>query len=251
MSREPVKRDNQDRSQVALGDVARSVVFYAVFYGGSVLYALVAVLIARFSPALLRRIVLGWSGFHRACTRTILGIRVVVEGELPCSHALVAIKHESFFEAIDAPNMLEDPAVIAKAELLRIPLWGPAGKAYGLVGVEREQGAKALRAMLSEARKRIAQGRVLVIFPEGTRVPHGQAAPLGAGFAGLYKLLNLPVVPVAIDSGPLYHRRWKRPGTITVRPGPAIPAGLPRDQIEARVLAAINALNPPGALTRE
>ena len=136
-----------------------------------------------------------------------------------------------------------DGRSFSKAELLRIPLWGAAARAYGLVPVEREQGARTLRAMLAAAKDRLAEGRPLVIFPEGTRVPHGHRAELRSGFAGLYKLLGLPVVPVAIDSGPCYHRTWKRPGTIHVKVGDAIPPGLPRDQVETRVHAAINVLN--------
>lgn len=225
-------------------DVVRSLLFYTVFYGGTIAYVLAAVVMLMLNQRAFTHVVQGWSAYHRFCARWLLGIRVKIEGELPRSHALVAMKHESFFEAIDAPNLLEFPAVIAKAELLRIPFWGHAAAAYGLIGVERDQGAKALRAMLTEARRRIKAGRVLAIFPEGTRVPHGEVAPLGAGFAGLYKLLGLPVVPVATDSGPLYHRRWKQAGLITVRAGEPIPAGLPREEMEARVLAAINALNP-------
>ena len=57
-------------------------------------------------------------------------------------------------------------------------------------------------------------------------------------------MLALPVVPVAVDSGPLYHRWWKRPGTVTFLIGETIPPGLPREEIEARVQDAINALNP-------
>ncbi len=97
--------------------------------------------------------------------------------------------------------------------------------------------------MLAEARRHIGSGRPLAIFPEGTRTPHGERPPLRSGFAGLYKLLDLPVVPVAVDSGPLYQRWWKRRGTITLRFGEPIPPGLPREEIEAQVHASINALN--------
>jgi 1-acyl-sn-glycerol-3-phosphate acyltransferase len=227
-----------------LRDIARSLLFYIVFYIGSIPFVLAATVAMALDAAMIPSIVLGWSRYHRRCARYLLGIRVVIEGTLPTSDTLMAMKHESFFEAIDAPHLIPKAGVIAKAELLRIPLWGRAAKRYGLIGVERDQGAKALRSMMVEARKVIAAGRVLVIFPEGTRVPHGSHAPLAAGFAGLYKLLKLPVVPVAIDSGALYHRRWKRAGTITIRAGELIPPGLPREEIEERVTAAINALNP-------
>ena len=69
--------------------------------------------------------------------------------------------------------------------------------------------------------------------------------PLQSGFAGIYKLLGLPVVPVAVDSGPLSHRWWTRPGTITLHCGEAIEPGLPREELEARVHAAIDVLNAP------
>jgi len=97
--------------------------------------------------------------------------------------------------------------------------------------------------MIKTARERVAEGRPLVIFPEGTRVEHGDAPPLQSGFAGTYKLLGLPVVPIAVNSGPVYHRLVKRPGTITYRVGDTIPEGLKREEIEARVHSAINALN--------
>jgi 1-acyl-sn-glycerol-3-phosphate acyltransferase len=113
--------------------------------------------------------------------------------------------------------------------------------------VEREAGAKALRAMFAVAKDYAGSGRPLAIFPEGTRVPPGSTPPLRAGFAGLYKVLGLPVVPVAVDSGRLYQRRWKRPGTITYRFAEPIPAGLPREAIETRVAAAIRALAAPDA----
>ncbi len=226
------------------GDVVRSLLFYFAFYGVTVLLAFVVWLQLVLPGRTYVQTIFVWTRYHRWCVRHILRIKVKVEGTAPPGPVLVALKHESFFEAIDLPVLLDYPAVFAKAELLRLPMWGKAADRYGLIGVERDQGAKALRAMISEARLRAAEGRPLAIFPEGTRVPHGQRPALQAGFAGIYKLLGLAVVPVSVNSGPLYQRRWKRPGTITLRFGERIEPGLPRDQIEARVTEAINRLNP-------
>jgi 1-acyl-sn-glycerol-3-phosphate acyltransferase len=236
---------NAARPTVA--EVLRSLGFYAVFWPGTVLLlALIGAQLPLPGKGLMRSIG-WWTRFHRWCVTRILGIRLVIEGEVPSGPVLVAMKHESFFEAIDLPVLLNRPAVFAKVELMGLPVWGRAGARYGLIGVERNAGAKALRAMVSAARERLAEGRPLAIFPEGTRVRHGSRPPLQSGFAGIYKLLALPVVPAAVNSGLLYRGRIKRSGTITVRFGERIPPGLPRAEAEARVHAAINALNGPGA----
>lgn len=228
--------------------ILRNLLFYIAFYFGSPVYVLLAALhYALGRHDAFRRTVEDWSRFHGACARHLLGIRLVVEGEVPEGPVLIAMKHQSFYEAIYAPGFFKRPAVFAKAELTRIPVWGKVGQHYGLIGVHRDQGASALRKMLASARAYSAEGRPLVIFPEGTRVPFGQRRELQAGFAGLYKLLGLPVVPVAANSGPLYHRTLKRAGTVTFRIGETIPPGLPREEIEARVQDAINALNGPAA----
>lgn len=220
----------------------RSILFYIAFYPLTVGLVIVAVGSAMIGGAGLFSIVRFWTVWHRACMR-LAGIRVRVEGKLADGPALYAIKHESFFEALELPHYLPRPVVFAKAELFKIPAWGRAARYYGLIPVEREQGATALRAMGKAARKFAQTGRPLAIFPEGTRVAHGQRPPLRSGFAGLYKIAGLPVVPVAVNSGPLYHRLWKQPGTITLRIGEPIPPGLSRAEIEARVHAAINELN--------
>ena len=223
--------------------VVRSVLFYVAFYGGSVFFVLASVLVSLIAPHRLRPVPDAWSRFHRRCVTGLLGVRVREIGAKPTGPVLYAIKHESFFEAIELPNVLDHPVPFAKQELFSIPGWGRAAKAYGAVAVSRSEGAKALRSMVSEARAYAASGRPLAIFPEGTRVPHGERPPLRSGFAGLYKLLGLPVVPVAVDSGPLYQPLWKRMGTITLLFGEPIEPGLPREEIEARVHAAINVLN--------
>jgi len=223
--------------------VLRNLAFYLVFYLGSVIYVLSAVASIPLGARALGWVVDRWCCFHRSCAQVFLGISVRLEGAPTAGAALYAVRHESFFEAIDAPCLFDRPVPFAKRELFRIPGWGRAAEAYGCVPVAREEGARALRAMVASARTYSAQGRPLVIFPEGTRVPHGEQRQLQAGFAGLYKLLGLPVVPVAVDSGPLYHRRLKRPGTITYRFAEPIAPGLPRAEVERQVIEAINALN--------
>lgn len=229
--------------RTTLGDVLRSLLFYFVFYLGTVAYVLLSVPASWLGSGPFRTVVGAWSRFHHDCCRLILGMRVVVEGTFPNEGVIVAMRHESFFEAIDMTVQMHWPAPFPKSELAEIPGWGWAIRHYGAVVVERAGGAKSLRKMVADSRERIAHNRPLVIFPEGTRVPTGERAELRSGFAGTYKLLGLPVVPVAVDSGRLYHRRWKKPGVITYRIGARIEAGLPRPEIEARVSDAINALN--------
>jgi 1-acyl-sn-glycerol-3-phosphate acyltransferase len=141
--------------------------------------------------------------------------------------------------------ILDNPAVVLKQELADLPMWGKAAQAFGVIPVDREGSATALRRMLRAARAAMAAARPILIFPEGTRVPPGAHPPLRAGFAGLYGQLKLPVVPVALDSGRLWGRRAfvKKPGIVTFRFCDTIPAGLPRDEAEARVHQAINALD--------
>lgn len=239
--------DSRPWAVAGLLDVPRSLLFYVAFYVGSIPFVVGAGVMMSIHQPSFRRIVRSWSAFHRGLARVLLGMKVRIEGSLTDRPVLYAIKHESFFEAIDLPHLLYHPAVVAKAELMRIPVWGLAARHWGCIAVNRDQGAKALRSMVREAQDLVAQGRPLAIFPEGTRVRHGEGAPLQSGFAALYKLLGLEVVPVAVDSGALYHRWFKRAGPITYRFGPAIPAGLPREEIEARVFAEINALNSPAA----
>ena len=222
---------------------ARTAAFALVFYAGSALFVLTVPLSALAGQRALARHVRGWALFHRWAARTLLGIATRVEGTPLAEPALYAAKHQSMFETTELALLLHGPAVVLKRELARIPLWGWAARRYGSIVVDREASAGALRGMMREAEAARASGRSVVIFPEGTRVAPGEQPPLKPGFAGLYRALAMPTVPVAVDSGRLLPRRGvKRPGVITFRFGEPIAPGLPRREVEAKVHAAINVL---------
>ena len=225
----------------------RSLAFMLIFYPGSLLFVLAAMASNLVAPRSIPRVATAWSRFHRRCAYWLLGQKVRVEGRLENGPYLYIVKHESMFETIDLLCLLDRPAIAAKRELFDIPLWGGIARRYGLIPIERTAGASALRALRAAARAATAEGRAVCLFPEGTRVPHGETPPLRAGFAGLYALLGLPVVPVAVDSGRVSPRGkfMKRAGTITYRVGEIVPPGLDRREAEAMVHAAINALNRP------
>lgn len=227
----------------------RNRVFALVFYSLSVPLVASSAISALFGWKAMVAHTHMWTRFHGWATRVILGIHIRIEGEpfggpaLDGTPVLYAAKHQAMYETLELGRMLRAPAIVMKQELADIPVWGWAARRYGVIVVDREASAGALRRMLREARVALNAGRSILIFPEGTRVAPGEQPPLRAGFAGLYQLLKIPVVPIAIDSGLLWPRRGsKRAGTITFRFGDAIPPGLPRAEAEARVHAAINAL---------
>ena len=229
----------------------RSTLFALLFYPGTLLYVLAVFAVAPFGTKPVRAVVHGWSHYHHWLVRHVLGIRWEIEGSIPAGPYLIAMKHQGMVETIEALSLADTPVVVMKRQLTKIPLFGWVTLRYGVIGVDREAGASALREMMTKGKQAIAEGRPVVIFPEGTRVPPGEQPELKPGFAGLYRALGLPVVPVAHDSGQLWTRGLlKRRGTIHVRIGEVIPPGLKRAQVEARVHAAINALEPSAPQTR-
>lgn len=222
--------------------VVRSLLYALIFYPGTFAFVIAGLVASMIGQRQTEAVVLAWSRWHYWLARHVLKIHSRVEGAIPPGPHLIAVKHQSIFETIEIVRIGRCPAVVMKRQLGAIPLFGRLTRRYGNIEVDREGGPRALRVMLAASSKVIAAGRSAVIFPEGTRVPVGSAPPLQPGFAGLYRALRLPVVPIAMDSGRLWgHGLIKRPGTITFRIGELIPPGLGRAEIEARVHAAINA----------
>ncbi len=166
-----------------------------------------------------------------------LGHRVRGSEHRIAGPAIYAAKHQSAWDTLVFPLLLEQPAYVLKQELIRVPLFGSYLKQCGMIPVDRQGGGGALKQLLKAARAAIADGRSILIYPEGTRTPPGERRPYQPGVAALYGDLGVPVVPVALNSGLFWGRRsfHKRPGTITIEFLPPIEPGLPRREFMAEL----------------
>lgn len=224
--------------------IVRSLLYAAIFYAGTVLWVLAGIVSLVFGRRATLGVVLAWVDFHHSLARRVLGIRTLVEGEIPAGPHLIAVKHQSMYETLEMVRIAHLPVIVMKRELADIPLFGTLTRRYGVIPVERSAGSRALRQMVAAGKEAAEAGRSVIIFPEGTRVGVGKTPPLRPGFAGLYRALGLPVVPIAVDSGIVWGRGFiHRSGTVRMHVGEIIPPGLKRDEIERQVHRAINALD--------
>lgn len=173
--------------------------------------------------------------------RLVCGLTYRVVGEVPRGAALVASKHQSTLETFAFRLILDDPAVVLKQELLRIPFFGWYLAKTGVIAIDRAAGMKALKDMVKGAEQAASAGRQVLIFPEGHRQEVGAAPDYHTGIAMIYVGLGLPCVPVALNSGLFWGRGSlaKRPGVVTIAFLPAIPAGLDRKTFMAQLQDAI------------
>lgn len=211
----------------------RSLCFNVGWYAGSAVIALAG------SPILLlpRSAVIGWARFWIAFVLGWLRLtcrlthRVIGLENLPQGPVIIACKHQSSWETLAFTLLFPNIAIVLKRELVFIPIVGWAMAKAGNIAVARGQGATALRGLVRQAKDALAEGRSIVIFPEGTRVAPGDRKPYQIGTAALYRQLGVPVVPVALNSGVFWGRRKfiKRPGLITLQVLPPIAPGLSRE----------------------
>ncbi len=225
--------------------VLRTALFTFFFYVGSALFVPMVALASPFSQRALRHGCNLWARWHRICARIFLGISIRVEGTIPPGGHFFVLKHESMFEAVDTLALFDEPMVVQKKELLDIPVWGWVARRHGVIAIDRNAGGTAIRQMVKGSKDAVAAGRPIVLFPEGTRTPHGERPALKVGMSALYRMLNMPIIPVAVNAGRLVKRgRFaKQAGEVVYKVGAPIPSGLDKAEIEARVHAAINALN--------
>jgi 1-acyl-sn-glycerol-3-phosphate acyltransferase len=233
----------------------RALAFYAAFFGVTALLGVAGL------PLLLapRRWVMRFGRFWARCVLAVLKAIIGLDGEIrglehvPAGACIIAMKHQSAWDTLILPVVLEDFAVVIKRELLFVPFYGWYAARAGSIAIDRRGGSGALRRMVGAARRAATAGRPVVIFPEGTRTAPGHRLRYQPGVAALYQALHLPVVPAAVNSGLYWGRRSfvKRPGRIVLAFLEPIAPGLPRaqlmDELEARIEAATSALEQEAA----
>jgi 1-acyl-sn-glycerol-3-phosphate acyltransferase len=194
-----------------------------------------------------------WASSVLVLLKTIVGLDHEIRGldRIPRGGCIIAMKHQSAWDALIIPVVLGDPAPVVKRELLLLPFYGWYAVRAGSIAIDRKARAGALRRMLAQARPVAAAGRPIVIFPEGTRVAPGERRPYQPGVAALYQALALPLVPTAVNSGLYWGRRSfvKRPGRIVLEFLEPIPPGRTRPRLMAELERRIETAT--AALVRE
>lgn len=235
---------------LSLSIALRSILFATAFYGTTTLFLLIG------SPLLLapRRFAMAGLRLHAVTCLWLLKVicktRVEVRGRerLPAGACLVAAKHQSTWETFALVPMLTDPTIVLKAELLWLPLYGAFCRKFEHIAIARERAGIALKQLVADAQSRVAEGRQILIFPEGSRRNPGDEPDYKSGVVALYESIDVACVPLALNSGMFWARRslWRYPGTIIVEILEPIPPGLPRrvfrDLLIERLEAASNRL---------
>ena len=231
----------------------RSLIFTLWLYLSMPLFAI------GLSPALLmpHGVAMGviklWARFVLFGLRWIAGVKVEVRGleHRPTGPALIAAKHQGMLDVIAPFAFLDDACFVMKKELMPLPFFGWFAWKTKMIAVDRAAHAKALKDMVRQTRARLAEGRQILIFPEGTRTTPGEPADYKPGVAAIYRDVDAPCWPVATNSGVHWpaHGFKRYPGTVVFEFLPPIPAGLKRAafmaELESRIETASTALLPP------
>jgi len=211
----------------------RSLLFDLFFYLWTTLYCLAILPAYPFVGAsAMRRIARVWQRSILLALRVIVGLSYEVRGRerLPSGPVILASKHQSAWETLAFHVLVPEVAVCLKEELTRIPVFGWYLTRAGSIRIDRGAAARAIRSLVAGARRAVALGLAVQIYPEGTRRDVGDPPDYKPGVVALYNALNLSVVPVALNSGLFWPRHGliRRPGRVVVEFLPPIPAGLDR-----------------------
>lgn len=208
-------------------NLIRSVIFAVLQTALTIFFSIVALFSLPFSVHTRYRLITGYNHIVIWLARGVLGIRYVVEGRehLPKQPAIILAKHQSAWETVAFLFLFPPVSPVIKQELLNVPFFGWAFRLLNPIAIDRGAGREALKQIVRQGKERLESGFWVLVFPEGTRVSPGEKGRYGIGGSWLAAETGTPIVPVAHNAGEVWPKNAfiKRPGTITVRIGPAMP----------------------------
>ena len=204
----------------------RSILFFLGLFISTVLYAIPCVIVRVLPYKYCFAFVSSWCAFNVFWLRVTCGINYQVSGleNIPENPCVIMSNHQSTWETLTFPGIFPTLTWVIKKELLYIPLFGWGIASVQPIALNRKQGKKAIQQLISDGKEKLAMGRYVLIFPEGTRTPYEDQRPLKVGGFLLAKKSGVPILPVAHDSGRLWPRKkfTKRAGTVNIRIGKPI-----------------------------
>ncbi|RMH51131.1 MAG: 1-acyl-sn-glycerol-3-phosphate acyltransferase [Zetaproteobacteria bacterium] len=223
--------------------ILRSALFNLAFFGVTPLFSLALLLVRPWGMGPAWRVARGWSATVLWLARALCGIRLRIEGRehFPDGPCVVVAKHQSALETIAMPLLVPPYVWVLKRILLYIPFFGWALWAIDTIAIDRGTPRQAIKQLLVEGSRRLADGRWVVIFPEGSRSRPGEKLPYRPGGVILAQKARVPLLPLALDSGRCWPKRGfiKRPGLVTFRFLPPIDAdtvaAARRDELLAQI----------------
>ncbi|RYG33173.1 MAG: 1-acyl-sn-glycerol-3-phosphate acyltransferase [Burkholderiales bacterium] len=221
----------------------RSALYAFWFYLTMVLFGLICLPVSLFSRGAAMSAIRMWAGAQRLGLRFICGIRTEFRGmeHLPKGAGLIAMKHQSTYDTIAPFLFIHNPGYILKRELLKLPIFGTYASRVG-IPIDRAGGAKTMKLMLAAARKGAEAGQQIVIFPEGTRQLPDTPTDVKPGVIFMYKELDIPCVPVALNTGLCWQGSGfiRKPGHIVFEVLKPIEPGLKRAEFTQRLKDALD-----------
>jgi 1-acyl-sn-glycerol-3-phosphate acyltransferase len=204
-------------------------------------YGILCLLMAPLPLHVRYRVTTGWPRIVLWAARVICGIRWQVKGweNLPNGPAVLLSKHQSTWETFFYISyMPKELCFVFKRELLWVPFFGWGIGLLKMIHIDRSQGRDAFESVVQQGQRKLDEGRWIIMFPEGTRIPRGRRGKYKSGGSRLAIRTAAPVIPMAVNSAACWPKRpWiKRPGLITVSIGPPIASdGLSPDQLSTEV----------------
>jgi 1-acyl-sn-glycerol-3-phosphate acyltransferase len=193
----------------------------------------------RRSPAQVRWVVRLWSAGFIFAARWIVGVRYTIEGRenVPRRPVIFVCNHQSYWESIAFAALVPHLNIVTKAAAMDIPVFGWGLRHAPMIPVYRDRRGGNLRRIVHQARSSLAEGRSILIFPEGGRVPSGGSRRYERSLELLYKTCNVDIVPVAHNAGLCWTKGFaaKTPGLITLRFYPPIAPGMNPGAVAERI----------------